>query len=143
MLFWCIFLCMNSFYSACSCLHTSMSVTHLDSLIRSHDLWRVLWCFPSANIPLMRVVQSIRQTTRRSSTAIKEGWMVHYSNKDTLVLPLTAGWPERDNLPKNEYFDLICSLSFHYKPVWLFSLEPKRGSFEEHLTFTNKSSKWF
>uniref|UniRef100_A0A673MNL0 Serine/threonine-protein kinase n=1 Tax=Sinocyclocheilus rhinocerous TaxID=307959 RepID=A0A673MNL0_9TELE len=37
-----------------------------------------------ANIPLMRVVQSIRQTTRRSSTAIKEGWMVHYSNKDTL-----------------------------------------------------------
>ncbi|XP_043976592.1 serine/threonine-protein kinase D2 isoform X1 [Gambusia affinis] len=38
----------------------------------------------SANIPLMRVVQSVRQTTRRSSTAIKEGWMVHYSNKDTL-----------------------------------------------------------
>uniref|UniRef100_A0A3Q2EAN0 Serine/threonine-protein kinase n=1 Tax=Cyprinodon variegatus TaxID=28743 RepID=A0A3Q2EAN0_CYPVA len=37
-----------------------------------------------ANIPLMRVVQSVRQTTRRSSTAIKEGWMVHYSNKDTL-----------------------------------------------------------
>lgn len=33
----------------------------------------------------MRVVQSVRQTTRRSSTAIKEGWMVHYSNKDTLV----------------------------------------------------------
>ncbi|XP_053728172.1 serine/threonine-protein kinase D2 isoform X2 [Synchiropus splendidus] len=38
----------------------------------------------SANIPLMRVVQSVRQVTRRSSTAIKEGWMVHYSNKDTL-----------------------------------------------------------
>uniref|UniRef100_A0A4W4F360 Serine/threonine-protein kinase n=1 Tax=Electrophorus electricus TaxID=8005 RepID=A0A4W4F360_ELEEL len=38
----------------------------------------------SANIPLMRVVQSVRHTTRRSSTAIKEGWMVHYSNKDTL-----------------------------------------------------------
>ncbi|CAF97464.1 unnamed protein product, partial [Tetraodon nigroviridis] len=35
-------------------------------------------------IPLMRVVQSVRQTTRRSSTAIKEGWMVHYSDKDTL-----------------------------------------------------------
>uniref|UniRef100_A0A8C2ZQH2 Serine/threonine-protein kinase n=1 Tax=Cyclopterus lumpus TaxID=8103 RepID=A0A8C2ZQH2_CYCLU len=35
-------------------------------------------------IPLMRVVQSVRQTTRRSSTAIKEGWVVHYSNKDTL-----------------------------------------------------------
>lgn len=38
----------------------------------------------STYIPLMRVVQSVRQTTRRSSTAIKEGWMVHYSNKDTL-----------------------------------------------------------
>nr|XP_006627689.2 PREDICTED: serine/threonine-protein kinase D2 [Lepisosteus oculatus]XP_015196467.1 PREDICTED: serine/threonine-protein kinase D2 [Lepisosteus oculatus] len=35
-------------------------------------------------IPLMRVVQSVRQTTRKSSTTIKEGWMVHYSNKDTL-----------------------------------------------------------
>ncbi|KAJ7990394.1 hypothetical protein DPEC_G00299850 [Dallia pectoralis] len=35
-------------------------------------------------IPLMRVVQSMRQTTRRSSTSIKEGWMVHYSDKDTL-----------------------------------------------------------
>ncbi|XP_056468311.1 serine/threonine-protein kinase D2 [Gadus chalcogrammus] len=38
----------------------------------------------SVYIPLMRVVQSVRQTTRRSSTSIKEGWMVHYSNKDTL-----------------------------------------------------------
>ncbi|XP_026543865.1 serine/threonine-protein kinase D2 [Notechis scutatus] len=35
-------------------------------------------------IPLMRVVQSVRQTTRKSSTALKEGWMVHFSNKDTL-----------------------------------------------------------
>lgn len=43
--------------------------------------------FSSVYIPLMRVVQSVRQTTRRSSTAIKEGWMVHYSNKDTLVKP--------------------------------------------------------
>lgn len=36
-------------------------------------------------IPLMRVVQSVRHTTRRSSTALKEGWVVHYSSKDTLV----------------------------------------------------------
>ncbi|XP_043937572.1 serine/threonine-protein kinase D2 [Protopterus annectens] len=35
-------------------------------------------------IPLMRVVQSVRQTTRKSSTTLKEGWMVHYSSKDTL-----------------------------------------------------------
>ena len=49
------------------------------------------WHFasPSVYIPLMRVVQSVRQTTRRSSTAIKEGWMVHYSNKDALVKRVT------------------------------------------------------
>lgn len=54
--------------------------------------WMVWFlCFlSSVYIPLMRVVQSVRQTTRRSSTAIKEGWMVHYSNKDTLVKEVTA-----------------------------------------------------
>lgn len=36
-------------------------------------------------IPLMRVVQSVRHTTRKSSTTLHEGWVVHYSNKDTLV----------------------------------------------------------
>ncbi|GAB5581878.1 serine/threonine-protein kinase D2 isoform X1 [Prionailurus iriomotensis] len=35
-------------------------------------------------IPLMRVVQSVRHTTRKSSTTLREGWVVHYSNKDTL-----------------------------------------------------------
>ena len=33
----------------------------------------------------MRVVQSVRHTTRKSSTTLREGWVVHYSNKDTLV----------------------------------------------------------
>ncbi|XP_049756706.1 serine/threonine-protein kinase D2 isoform X2 [Loxodonta africana] len=35
-------------------------------------------------IPLMRVVQSVRHTTRKSSTTLREGWVVHYSSKDTL-----------------------------------------------------------
>ncbi|CAK6437243.1 unnamed protein product [Pipistrellus nathusii] len=35
-------------------------------------------------IPLMRVVQSVRHTTRKSSSTLHEGWVVHYSNKDTL-----------------------------------------------------------
>ncbi|EHB00858.1 Serine/threonine-protein kinase D2 [Heterocephalus glaber] len=35
-------------------------------------------------IPLMRVVQSVRHTTWKSSTTLREGWVVHYSNKDTL-----------------------------------------------------------
>uniref|UniRef100_A0A6Q2X4J6 Serine/threonine-protein kinase n=1 Tax=Esox lucius TaxID=8010 RepID=A0A6Q2X4J6_ESOLU len=38
----------------------------------------------SSNIPLMRVVQSVKHTKRRSSTMVKEGWMVHYTSKDNL-----------------------------------------------------------
>ncbi|XP_053470657.1 serine/threonine-protein kinase D3-like isoform X1 [Ictalurus furcatus] len=38
----------------------------------------------SSNIPLMRVVQSIKHTKRRSSTLVKEGWMVHYTSRDNL-----------------------------------------------------------
>ncbi|KAK7880063.1 hypothetical protein WMY93_033271 [Mugilogobius chulae] len=36
------------------------------------------------NIPLMRLVQSVRQTKRRSSAVVKEGWMVHYSSHDSM-----------------------------------------------------------
>ena len=36
----------------------------------------------SANIPLMRIVQSVKHTKRRGSKVLKEGWMVHYTNKD-------------------------------------------------------------
>lgn len=39
----------------------------------------------SSNIPLMRVVQSIKHTKRKSSTVVKEGWMVHYTSRDSLV----------------------------------------------------------
>uniref|UniRef100_UPI00358F2D82 serine/threonine-protein kinase D1-like isoform X1 n=2 Tax=Myxine glutinosa TaxID=7769 RepID=UPI00358F2D82 len=37
-----------------------------------------------SNIPLMRVVQSIKHTKRRTSTLIREGWMVHFTSKDSL-----------------------------------------------------------
>ncbi|XP_026679352.1 serine/threonine-protein kinase D3 [Diaphorina citri] len=40
---------------------------------------------PSNNIPLMRVVQSIKHTKRRGSKVIKEGWMIHYTSKDSMV----------------------------------------------------------
>lgn len=40
---------------------------------------------PSANIPLMRIVQSVKHTKRRSGQAMKEGWLVHFTNKDRLV----------------------------------------------------------
>ncbi|XP_072316010.1 serine/threonine-protein kinase D1 [Eucyclogobius newberryi] len=38
----------------------------------------------SNNIPLMRVVQSVKHTKRKSSNVMKEGWMVHFTSKDTL-----------------------------------------------------------
>lgn len=44
----------------------------------------------SSNIPLMRVVQSIKHTKRKSSTVVKEGWMVHYTDRDNLVREHTA-----------------------------------------------------
>ncbi|XP_042359372.1 serine/threonine-protein kinase D3-like isoform X1 [Plectropomus leopardus] len=48
----------------------------------------------SSNIPLMRVVQSIKHTKRKSSTVVKEGWMVHYTS--------------HDNLRKRHYWRLDC-----------------------------------
>ncbi|XP_057376472.1 serine/threonine-protein kinase D1-like isoform X1 [Daphnia carinata] len=37
----------------------------------------------SSNIPLMRIVQSVKHTKRRGSNVLKEGWMIHYTNKDS------------------------------------------------------------
>ncbi|ESO94184.1 hypothetical protein LOTGIDRAFT_51876, partial [Lottia gigantea] len=36
----------------------------------------------SSNIPLMRVVQSVKLTKRTGSKILKEGWMVHFTNKE-------------------------------------------------------------
>ncbi|XP_078393961.1 serine/threonine-protein kinase D3-like, partial [Cetorhinus maximus] len=38
----------------------------------------------SNNIPLMRVVQSLRHAKRKSSTVLLEGWLMHYSMRDPL-----------------------------------------------------------
>lgn len=40
---------------------------------------------PSANIPLMRIVQSVKHTKKRGGQALKEGWLVHYTNLDKTV----------------------------------------------------------
>lgn len=40
---------------------------------------------PSNNIPLMRIVQSVKHTKRRGSKVLKEGWMVHFTNRDPVV----------------------------------------------------------
>jgi len=39
----------------------------------------------SGNIPLMRVVQSIKHTKRAGKSVIHEGWMVHHTNRDSTV----------------------------------------------------------
>ncbi|XP_054290334.1 serine/threonine-protein kinase D1-like [Macrosteles quadrilineatus] len=39
---------------------------------------------PSNNIPLMRIVQSVKHTKRRGSKVLKEGWMVHFTTKDRM-----------------------------------------------------------
>ncbi|XP_078064143.1 serine/threonine-protein kinase D3-like, partial [Mustelus asterias] len=38
----------------------------------------------SNNIPLMRLVQSVRHAKRQSSTVLQEGWLMHYSRRDSL-----------------------------------------------------------
>lgn len=39
---------------------------------------------PSNNIPLMRIVQSVKHTKKRGSQVLKEGWMVHFTNRDPM-----------------------------------------------------------
>uniref|UniRef100_A0A671YLD2 Serine/threonine-protein kinase n=1 Tax=Sparus aurata TaxID=8175 RepID=A0A671YLD2_SPAAU len=56
----------------------------------------------SSNIPLMRVVQSIKHTKRRSSTVVKEGWMVHYTSRDNLVRLITLISPTKGEIPLSE-----------------------------------------
>ena len=37
------------------------------------------------NIPVQRVVQSVKQTKRVGSKVLKEGWMVHFTKKDSMT----------------------------------------------------------
>nr|CAD7195172.1 unnamed protein product [Timema douglasi] len=57
-------------------------------MIPSHDdgdtVKRPTSSSPSNNIPLMRIVQSVKHTKRRGSKVLKEGWMVHFTNKDRM-----------------------------------------------------------
>ncbi|KAA8594323.1 hypothetical protein FQN60_005157, partial [Etheostoma spectabile] len=84
----------------------------------------------SVYIPLMRVVQSVRQTTRRSSTAIKEGWVVHYSNKDTLRkrhywrLDCKCIILFQNNTTNKYYKDIPLSEILEVRPAGNFTLVP-------------------
>ena len=39
----------------------------------------------SSNIPLQRVIQSVKHTKRKASKVLKQGWVVHFTNKDMQV----------------------------------------------------------
>lgn len=39
----------------------------------------------SQNIPLMRIVMSKKQTKRQNNRVLREGWMVHYTDKQNMV----------------------------------------------------------
>ncbi|MCJ8737079.1 hypothetical protein PDJAM_G00019720 [Pangasius djambal] len=45
---------------------------------------RIISPCTSNNIPLMRVVQSVKHIKRKNSNVMKEGWLVHFTSKDTL-----------------------------------------------------------
>ncbi|XP_056156078.1 protein kinase D4 [Lampris incognitus] len=49
----------------------------------SHQQPDISPCF-SSYIPLMRVVQSVRHTKRKQSGVLREGWLLHHTNTDTL-----------------------------------------------------------
>lgn len=39
----------------------------------------------SSNIPLQRVIQSVKHTKRKASKVLKQGWVIHFTNKDMQV----------------------------------------------------------
>lgn len=41
-------------------------------------------CF-STNIPLMRLYQTVYHTKRRAGGVLREGWLLHHTDTDTLV----------------------------------------------------------
>uniref|UniRef100_A0A8C1Z568 protein kinase C n=1 Tax=Cyprinus carpio TaxID=7962 RepID=A0A8C1Z568_CYPCA len=76
----------------------------------------------SNNIPLMRVVQSIRHTKRKSSNVMKEGWLVHFTSKDTLVSALGVRFQIRplnllqQEIPLSEVLSLEPAKTFNLLP---------------------------
>lgn len=77
----------NGSLQYCNLGSVRTGTTHADWLCVKCLCVDLLTCSPStsSNIPLMRVVQSIKHTKRKSSTVVKEGWLVHYTSCDNLV----------------------------------------------------------
>uniref|UniRef100_A0A1A9W3J4 Uncharacterized protein n=1 Tax=Glossina brevipalpis TaxID=37001 RepID=A0A1A9W3J4_9MUSC len=58
------------------------SQIHSADQSKEHPLDKLIF---SSNIPLMRIVQSVKHTKKRGGQALKEGWLVHFTNSDKTV----------------------------------------------------------
>ncbi|KAJ8672906.1 hypothetical protein QAD02_004167 [Eretmocerus hayati] len=76
--------CATSYDNKTNGDHTDLTPTR-DLPSEDSDRSRPASATPSNNIPLMRIVQSVKHTKRRGSEVLKEGWMVHFTNKDPAV----------------------------------------------------------
>lgn len=66
-------------------IENNSSTVHGSDAIESNNVMSDVDLKFGGNIPLMRIVQSVKQTKRRSGQVIKEGWLVHFTNKDSLL----------------------------------------------------------
>uniref|UniRef100_A0A8C9XRG2 Protein kinase D4 n=1 Tax=Sander lucioperca TaxID=283035 RepID=A0A8C9XRG2_SANLU len=65
-----------------ACLHLSSVSCHV-VLLSFVFRPSISPCF-SSNIPLMRLVQSVHHSKRRAGGVLREGWLLHHTNTDTL-----------------------------------------------------------
>ena len=62
----------------------------------------------SNNIPLQRIVVSVKHQKRRSSKVLKQGWMLHYTERDTSVCKIQCF-----------HFNIYFFLYMHVWALWL------------------------
>ena len=62
----------------------------------------------SNNIPLQRIVVSVKHQKRRSSKVLKQGWMLHYTERDTSVCQIHCF-----------HFNIYFFIYMHVWALWL------------------------
>ncbi|XP_027204598.2 serine/threonine-protein kinase D3 isoform X1 [Dermatophagoides pteronyssinus] len=62
--------------------HCQQQQTNSGSDDDNQKINRIVSETSSSNIPLMRIVQSVKHIKRRSSKVLKEGWLIHFTDKD-------------------------------------------------------------
>ena len=67
----------------------------------------------SNNIPLQRIVVSVKHTKRKGSKVLKQGWMVHFTNKDMQVRFDTV----TKQTTRVEWLAIVSRLSLNSSPI--------------------------